>query len=259
MPKQDHSYHRLSAESYDLWFPTRPYEDEDFYRTLIRKNDAPALEVGCGTGRLLLPFLEEKLQVEGVDISKEMLDVCQKKAEALGLHPTVFCQSMQELDLPHRYGCIFIPFGSFMLVERSSHAPQALRTLHHHLTNDGVLAIPLFDPTKTDIAVDAPVSGQWRLRRQQRRGDGADVECWERSIFDMENKIQKIEYHLKVIDNEKVIEETVEKDTLYWYSQGEFASMLHEAGFSHVECRRGYSDQAASESDEEYTFLARKS
>ena len=55
MPKQVHSYHRLSAESYDLWFPTRPYEDEVFYRTLIRKNDAPALEVGW-TGRLLLLF-----------------------------------------------------------------------------------------------------------------------------------------------------------------------------------------------------------
>ena len=196
--------------------------------------------------------------MEGVDISREMLDVCQKKAEKLGLHPTVYCQSMQELDIPRRYGCIFIPFGSFMLVERSFHARQVLRKFYHHLTDDGVLAIPLFDPTKTDIAVDAPVSGQWRLRRRQRRGGGADVECWERSIFDMENKIQNIEYLLKVINNEKVLKEKVEKDTLYWYSQSEFASMLHEAGFSHVECLRGYSDQAASENDEEYTFLAKK-
>lgn len=258
MNHRRHSYHQLSAESYDLWFPTRPYEDEAFFRTLIATHPSPALEVGCGTGRLLVPFLEECLSVEGVDISEEMLRVCRSKAAEKGVRPVLYCQPMEELALPKQYGVIFIPFGSFMLVKRPDTAVAALQKFFNHLATGGVLAIPLFDPTKTDIAVDAPVSGQWRLRRHQRRADGAEVECWERSLFDMDRKIQTIEYHLKVMKEKKVVQETIETDTLYWYSQAEFAVMLSNAGFQRVECRRGYTDQPATDGDEEYTFLARK-
>jgi cyclopropane fatty-acyl-phospholipid synthase-like methyltransferase len=48
----------------------------------------------CGAGRLLLAYLQEGLDVEGVDISGDMLAVCREAAEAAGLHPVLYEQPM---------------------------------------------------------------------------------------------------------------------------------------------------------------------
>ena len=78
------SYTGLSAASYDLWFG-EGFEDVDFFRDAIRGGGEPALEVACGTGRLLVPFAQEGLDVEGLDLSAEMLGICRWKAEAEGI------------------------------------------------------------------------------------------------------------------------------------------------------------------------------
>src|SRR6478752_10117478 len=78
-------YDGLVAEAYDVWLPPDGrYDDRDFYRDLIRKGDGPALELGCGNGRLLVGYLADGLDVEGVDSSADMLDICCFHAEAAG-------------------------------------------------------------------------------------------------------------------------------------------------------------------------------
>ena len=58
----------------------------------------PALDVACGTGRLLIPFLRAGLDVDGCDVSADMIAVCREKAEREGLSPTLFVQPMHELE-----------------------------------------------------------------------------------------------------------------------------------------------------------------
>src|SRR6266481_2341355 len=110
MDKSDWDYRGLAAESYDLWFGDEPYEDQAFYERKVRQAGGPALEVACGTGRLLIPYLRDGLDIEGLDASAEMLDICRRKAQGQGLAPVLHQQLMQELDLQRRYATIFIPF-----------------------------------------------------------------------------------------------------------------------------------------------------
>src|SRR5437870_11446964 len=67
----------------------------------------PALDVACGTGRLLIPFLRAGLDVDGCDVSADMIAVCREQAEREGLSPTLFVQPMHELDPPRTYKTIF--------------------------------------------------------------------------------------------------------------------------------------------------------
>ena len=53
------------------------------------ENLGPALEIGCGTGRLTIPYLEAGLDVEGLDSSGQMLEICRTKAAARGLLPVL--------------------------------------------------------------------------------------------------------------------------------------------------------------------------
>ena len=57
----------------------------------------PALDVACGTGRLLIPYLRAGLDVDGCDVSPDMIALCREKAEREGLSPTLFVQPMHEL------------------------------------------------------------------------------------------------------------------------------------------------------------------
>ena len=52
-----------------------------YFQGLIERYGQPALDVACGTGRLLLPYLRAGLDVDGCDISPDMLTRCREKAE----------------------------------------------------------------------------------------------------------------------------------------------------------------------------------
>ena len=52
-----------------------------YHQKFIESYGQPALDVACGTGRLLLPYLRAGLDVDGCDISPDMLALCREKAE----------------------------------------------------------------------------------------------------------------------------------------------------------------------------------
>ena len=111
--QNDYEYRGLMARSWDLLRgDTSKWQDRTLYLQQIRESGEPALDVGCGTGRLLLDFLGEGIDIDGVDNSPEMLALCREKAEALGLRPTLFEQQMESLDLPSRMALEEIRFQS---------------------------------------------------------------------------------------------------------------------------------------------------
>ena len=55
-------------------------EELAFYRSIIEHHGQPALDLACGTGRLLLPLLRAGLDVDGCDLSPDMLALCREQA-----------------------------------------------------------------------------------------------------------------------------------------------------------------------------------
>ncbi|MDA2914649.1 class I SAM-dependent methyltransferase [Acidobacteriia bacterium AH_259_A11_L15] len=130
-------YRGLVASAYDLFTSEDKLGDREFFRQAIERYGQPALEIGCGTGRLLIPFRAADLEVEGVDSSPEMLALCRRKAEVGGFTVALYPQRMQELDFPRRYRTLYIPAATFMLLRRADEIEQALRGFHHHLEPGG--------------------------------------------------------------------------------------------------------------------------
>lgn len=101
MGAPDYEYHGLMVATWDLFRgDTSNWEDRAFFLELIRRTGQPVLDVGCGTGRLLLDYLAQGIDIDGIDNSPDMLGLLQKKAQALNLQPRVYQQEMQALDLP---------------------------------------------------------------------------------------------------------------------------------------------------------------
>ena len=86
--RADHEYRGLMAAAWDLLRgDTSGWQDRPFYRDLIERSGQPALDVGCGTGRLVLDYLRSGIDIDGVDSSPEMLAICREKAASVGLAP----------------------------------------------------------------------------------------------------------------------------------------------------------------------------
>ena len=243
-------YSGLAADTYDLWFGDEPFWDQRFFFERIRENGGAALELACGTGRLLVPFLRDGLDVEGVDASCRMLELCRQKAVAAGLAPVLHEQLMQALDVPRRFHTIYIPADSFRMVVDRAEATQALVRSRNHLAPGGELIVTLGQtPTNTD-------DGQARMTRHARRDDGTIARVFVTTRTVPDESVQEMHVRFEIVSNDVITEVlTWPSARLRCYEPGEFTSLLRSAGFRSVQERVGYG--GAPEPAPDRIFLAR--
>ena len=100
----------------------------------------PALDAGCGSGRLLLPWLRAGYDVDGCDVSADMISRCRDLADSEGLAPTLWVQALHDLAPPRRYATIVV-CGVFGLGSTREQDKLALRRLNESLEPGGTLLI----------------------------------------------------------------------------------------------------------------------
>ena len=161
-------YSGLAADTYDLWFGDEPFWDQAFFVERITGNGGAALEIACGTGRLLIPFLRHGLDVEGTDASPEMIAICRRKAAAQSVVAVLHQQLMQELAVSRRFRTIYIPAQSFQIIADQREAMQVLVRSREHLEAGGELIVTLGQTWN-----DADTDGEERIIRNVTRDDGS--------------------------------------------------------------------------------------
>src|SRR5690349_6387790 len=108
---KDYEYRGLIAEAWDVFRTAAPsWADVGFYRNVIQASGQPVLDVGCATGRLVLPYLEEGIDADAVDVSPDMLAILGRKAAERGVDVSgrLFQQHMATLTLPRSYRTIIV-------------------------------------------------------------------------------------------------------------------------------------------------------
>jgi SAM-dependent methyltransferase len=111
-----------------------------FYLHYARMAGGPVLEVGCGTGRVLLHLAEAGIPVTGVDSSPAMLSLARAK---LGDRVRLLEGDMRSVELAERYALIIISINTFMHLLTTTDQLDALLNLARHLAPDGRLIIDL--------------------------------------------------------------------------------------------------------------------
>jgi SAM-dependent methyltransferase len=219
----------LAAELYDLWYGPEA-EADDHYQQQLAEDVGPVLEVGCGTGRQLLPALRARLDIEGVDNAPDMLAICGRKAKQAGLAPTLHQQDVRRLDLPRRYTTIFCAYGTFQLLADWDDAMAALHRVYDHLTPGGRFLVDCSIPWHE---LTAP-RRQWRLTEVVTRpDDGATVLKHEASETDPLRQVQTLYIRHEVYQRGQLTT-GLRRLRLRWYGRREFQLMLETAGFRDI-------------------------
>jgi len=251
----DYEYRGLMAQAWDLLRgDTSRWADRFFYLDVIREAGQPVLDVGCGTGRLLLDYLAQGIDIDGVDNSPEMLALCRAKAGALGLAPNLYEQRMEALALPRRYRTILIPSSSLQLVIEPAQVDEALRRFYAHLLPAGVVAASLMtlwregEPLESEWAQSAP------------RPDGAIIRRVARSRYDPATACEHTEDLYQVIVDGRVVAEERHRRSpaTRSYTQAEARALFARAGFSDVRLYSGFTREEARPEDALFTVVGRR-
>ncbi|MEZ4453261.1 MAG: class I SAM-dependent methyltransferase [Nannocystaceae bacterium] len=150
-------YEHLLARTYDAHYALirDPIGDREHYAAIAAERGGPILEIGCGTGRVLLPIARSGLECVGVDPSSAMLAELRAKdpPPSLALHQG----HLQTLDLPRRgFSLAIAAFRVLQHLVTVDDQLEALTRLRDHLRDDGWLALDVFEPNLERMARDDP-------------------------------------------------------------------------------------------------------
>lgn len=206
--------------------------DIPFWSRFVGEGEGPALEVGCGTGRILVRLLEAGLEIDGIDNSVPMLQHARGKVALLGHRSSLTEASMDAFDLPRRYRRILCAFNSFAHNMTAAAQLATLQRCREHLEPGGAFGLHLgfprpemwTGPTDRVLEHEAPHSS----------GDGV-LRIYDTRTFDPVQQTQISDMDIEHVDAAGNLRETVRSHTeLRWIYKNELELLLERAGFTRV-------------------------
>ncbi|MGE9269416.1 MAG: class I SAM-dependent methyltransferase, partial [Verrucomicrobiales bacterium] len=193
------NYTSLEAELHDAFWNAEDSPELAWLDALLKQEPGEALEIGSGSGRLLLPLLQNGHQVEGLEPSRAMLELCRAEAERLGLRPTLHEGDMAGFHSENRYDHLLIPAFTFQLSEQ----PESdLRKLRKVLNPDGTLYLTTFVPF-AEIDGELP-EGEWYPDHDLDLPGGGKARIQTRHEIDHEQQILSREHHYQLQDSQGI-------------------------------------------------------
>ena len=150
-------YNRIVAEFYDYVMPYRDRQDIKFFVEMAELAAGPVLEVGCGTGRVLVPTARAGIEIVGLDASPSMLSVCRKRlsgeSESVQSRVTGLVEGdMRAFELGREFKLVTIPFRPFQHLLTVEDQLSCLQCIHRHLARGGRLVLDIFNPSLPHLA-----------------------------------------------------------------------------------------------------------
>jgi SAM-dependent methyltransferase len=136
-----------TARYYDKIYAVKDYQAEvNRLMAIIRENCGSGgnrlLDVACGTGHHLA-YLKEQFDVEGLDISQELLEIAHQRNPEVVFHHA----DMTDFDLGCQFDVVTCLFSSIGYVKTLDNLTRAVTCMTKHLLPGGILIVePWFTP-----------------------------------------------------------------------------------------------------------------
>jgi SAM-dependent methyltransferase len=225
-------YEGALAEAYDVWLPPDGrYSDRNVLREAIAGGGGPALELGCGNGRLLVGYVGEGLDVEGLDSSADLLRVCRAHLDAAGLDTRLHHADWGDPAIDRTYATVYNPAGSFALLHELDAAHGALAAWRRLVRPGGQLILSLSGIQPRDER------WRWRVRRSAtRRSDGTTFIVHQATSADPDGERSHSLDRLEVWAVDGTLQTTLlRRHCLRWWTPERITEALQAAGFAAVD------------------------
>lgn len=249
----DTAYAGLEATLHDLFWAAEGKPAElPLLVEFLTSFPGPAIEVGCGSGRLLLPLLAAGHPLEGMDCSPDMLRLCREAARRLKLEPTLHLGDMASFRPPTRYQAVTVPTFTLQL---AADPGAVLAHLAGWLEPGGGLFLTTFLP-EAELAGDLP-EDLWFEDHSITLDDGSTATLETRHTIDRENRLldRRHRYRVSPADGARpACHES--RQQLRWFEPGELESLVQTAGFQITRRIAEFDPEAATDDTQILTLQA---
>lgn len=236
MPVDIDEYEGATSRYYDAAYAVRRRPDDiGFYTGLAREAQGPVLELGCGTGRVLIPIAELGIPCTGLDASPRMLDALRRKA----IPPTLrlVCAPMQDFDLgSDRFALIFSAFRAFQHLQTIEDQLACLACVRRHLAPGGTLAFDVFGPIFESMhAAERPVTEGVRFEHE-----GEEVVRHDAVTHDHAAQVIHVTMRYERRSGGEVLGDDTARFSMRYFFRFELEHLLARAGFADVTIHGGF-------------------
>lgn len=245
-----------APELYDLLLGGIDF-DLPFWLETGRGARGPVLDVGCGTGRVLLPLLEAGVDADGVDLNEPMLELARQKAAAKGFRPRLLAADMRDFTMPRRYARIILAFNTFAHADTTEAQLDTLRRCHAHLDPGGATVLHMSYPGPRYWAEPdgEPVTEIETVRAQ----DGHRFQMWDTRVKDVVGQCQRSEIEIREIDaNGAPVASHHFQTTQRWVYLFELELLFRLAGFARWEIFGGFAREPLEHDNQQMVAWAWK-
>lgn len=254
--------HPLLAELYDLVPIYAQRQDVDFYLQSCRDAAGKILEIGCGTGRILIPIARDGGRVVGIDLSQSMLDQCNRKLEKepreVRDRVELVCAGMTDFRLEEVFTLAIVAFRPFQHLITVDAQLACLRSINAHLVMGGKLVFDIFqvdlgrllDPRYRKETEDMPETELPDGRKLRRTNRITAVHRTEQ-ISEVE-----IIYYLTGTDGKT--ERLIQAFPFRYFFRYEVDHLLARCGFKVLALHGNFDQSALSDDSPEMIFIAEK-
>jgi SAM-dependent methyltransferase len=226
-------YLGLCTEFWDLDKPTPPIDEHLFFRHYVAQSAGPILEPMCGSGRYMIPLLEEGFNIEGFDASPFMFKALRTKCAQKNLSPRIWEQFLEVVPETKQYQLIFIPDTSFCHFLNTSDIKKALQKIHSLLLPGGTFVFDLQTPFQQFDHI-----GVW-TGKAYKKSDG-DTIIESTLMLPIQNSIAPLIVRYELMSGTEIVKTEMEHYQIKLYQLEEMDVLLKEVGFRRIKKMPAY-------------------
>lgn len=258
-----HSY-KVSAEYYDAAYAVKAdLVDLPFYLELAKKSRGPVLEIGCGTGRILLPIARAGISIHGVDGSAAMLKILKSRiaAESPEIRKRIHLRKgdMRRFRLGRKFPLVLMPFRPLQHMHTVPDQVAALRTAAAHLDRRGLFAFdvfyPKFEMIYARIGEEIPEM-QWDLAAEPRK---IVRRFFRKDAVDKIHQTFDLTFIFRTYEGQKIVREQSERLRMSYFTYPHLRALFLMAGLEPVAEYGAFDKRPLDNSSDQMIFLLRKS
>ncbi len=206
------------------------------------------IDVGCGTGLLAVKLAKAGALVTGVDLSRDMLNIAEKRARDLSLKIDFLEKPMQEIEGQEKYDAAVIAIDSLNYLPDRKSVLDTFIGIHSVLKSGGMLMFDVHSTFKTDVIF---MEGPFTYEMIESRTFGIRRKA-KRSILSSLNSVSSSKRKAAFIAdfNERHVQKT--------YSVFEYVDLLQKGGFTIERIFADWEDEPPHEESERIFFQVRK-
>jgi SAM-dependent methyltransferase len=250
------------AELYDVIYESRSAKDVGFFVDYAKKAQGRTLELGCGTGRVLIPTAASGCEITGLDISPHMLRKCRenlsKQGEEVQKRVKLIQGDMTDFQTGELYSLVTLPFRPFHHLISVEEQKACLNHAHKHLLPRGLLVLDLFN-CYPPIMYDPRFQTEQEDQRDLKLPGNRSLHCTGRiAEFHLDRQYNDTELINYITDPEGKVERLVQAFPYRYFFRYEVEHLLELCGFRVIDLFGDYERSVFSRKSPEMIFVAEK-